>query len=53
MNGKAALAVNVGQREIGSSRVGREIVDNFMFFSPAMKMSLMLAKVSKSLTHGS
>lgn len=31
VNGKAALAVSEGQREMCSSRVSRDIIENFMF----------------------
>lgn len=52
VNRKAALAEHEGQWEMGSSRVGREIIENFMFFSPATEISLLLAKMSQSWTHG-
>lgn len=37
--------------ERDGSGVGREIVQNFLFFPLATKISLVLAKVGKSLTH--
>lgn len=48
---KTALA-GEGQVEMDSSKVRKEIVENFMFFSLATEISFMLAKVGKSLPNG-